>query len=302
MKTLLVTGENGQLARSLATLAPRFAALDFALKRIGRPGFDFDRPETIDACFADARPALVVNAAGWTEVDAAESQPAAAARANDSGPARLGALCAIAAIPYVHLSTDYVFDGTKGQPYVETDRPNPISVYGATKLAGENKILAQGGRAVILRTSWIYAAEGTNFVRTMLAAARKTDTLRVVADQRGCPTNARDLAEAIFAIIARIADGWGESYGGIFHVAGSGETTWHGFAEAIFASASRFGRPVPEVVPIATADWPTAARRPADGRLDCGKAEKTFGVRLPSWRVSLDRVVEEIVENEPRPG
>lgn len=140
MKTLLVTGGNGQVARALAALAPRFATLDFALRRIGRPEFDFDRPETIENCFAVVEPGLVVNAAGWTAVDAAEAQSEAAARANDSGPARLGALCAAAGIPDLHISTDYVFDGIMGRPYIETDRPNPTGVYGATKLAGEEKI------------------------------------------------------------------------------------------------------------------------------------------------------------------
>lgn len=147
---------------------------------------------------------------------------------------------------------------------------------------------------MILRTSWVYAAEGTNFVRTMLAAARKTNSLRVVADQRGCPTNADDLAAAILAMVARVAAGWRDAYGGVFHAAGSGDTTWHGFAEAIFAAAARFGRPVPSIAAIATADWPTPARRPADSRLDCGKLDRTFGVRLPDWRPSLDRTIEQI--------
>jgi dTDP-4-dehydrorhamnose reductase len=282
------------LARALAALAPDFAVMGYTVHRTGRPTFDFDRPDSIDACFAATAPELVVNAAGWTMVDAAEAQPEAAARANDHGPTRLGALCAAAGIPYIHVSTDYVFDGGKGGPYVETDRPNPLGVYGATKLAGENSILAQAGRAVILRTSWIYAADGRNFVRAMLAAAEKNDTLRVVADQRGCPTSAEDLARAILAIATRIAAGWRDRYAGIFHAAGTGDTSWHGFAEAIFAAASSHGRSMPNLIPISTADWPTAARRPPDSRLDCGKLAKIFGAHLPEWRSSLDRVVAEI--------
>ena len=297
MKTLLVTGGSGQLARSLVALAPRFATLDYELRHIGRPEFDFDSPDTIEASFIAARPAIVVNAAGWTAVDAAESHPEAAARANDSGPARLGALCAMADIPYIHISTDYVFDGNKGAPYLETDRANPTGVYGATKLAGENKILAQGGRVVVLRTSWVYAAEGKNFVRAMLAAAQQGATLRVVADQRGCPTSANDLAQAILAIVERISEGWRDSYGHIFHAAGDGDATWYGFALAIFAAAARFGRPTPALVPIATAAWPTAARRPADSRLDCGKLATIYGGRLPDWRISLDGVIAEICRN-----
>lgn len=301
MNTFLVIGSKGQLARSLAMRAESFAVLGFSLRPIGRPDVDFDYPETIDACFAAARPAFVVNAAAWTGVDAAETQPEAAARANDSGPARLGALCAAADIPYIHISTDYVFDGTKGRPYVETDPPHPSSVYGATKLAGENNILAAGGRCLILRTSWVYSAIGKNFVRTMMAAGQKMTTLRVVADQRGCPTSADDLAEAILQIVMHILEGWRDDYRGVFHAAGTGDTSWHDFAEAIFASATRFGRTSPKVIPIVTADWPTAARRPADSRLDCSKLERIYSIQLPHWRHSLDRVIEQICRNESAP-
>ncbi len=294
MKTLLVTGMTGQLARSLATLSPKFAALGYAMRRAGRPEFDFGRPNTIDTVFRAVAPAVVINAAAWTAVDLAETEPDAAARTNDTGPARLGALCAFAGIPFIHLSTDYVFDGTKGAPYVENDRPNPTGVYGATKLAGEKKIMDLSGRSMILRTSWLYHAEGKNFVRTMLAAAQKTSTLRVVADQRGCPTSADDLADAIAAIVAQMAGGWRDKYGGIFHAAGEGDATWHDFASAIFDAASRHGRPVPLLTPITTADWPTPARRPADSRLDCGKLRDLFGIRLPDWHSSVARVVDQI--------
>jgi dTDP-4-dehydrorhamnose reductase len=297
-ETLLVTGGGGQVARALGALALEFAVLGYELRKVGRPAFDFDRPETIDAVFAAAKPSLVIDAAGWTAVDRAESEPEAASRANDLGPARLGELCADASVPYIHLSTDYVFDGAKGAPYLETDATHPLGVYGATKLAGERRILARGGRATILRTSWVYDAEGRNFVRAMLAAGQKNKTLRVVADQRGCPTNADDLARAILAVAGRIARGWRDEYGGIFHAAGAGDTTWHEFAAAIFSAGSRHGRPVPELVPITTAEWPTAARRPADTRLDCGKLERVFGIRLPDWRPGLDRAVDRICRAE----
>jgi dTDP-4-dehydrorhamnose reductase len=294
MKTVLVTGKRGQLARALRALGPDFAARGYALHNVGRPEFDFNRPESIDTVFAAAAPAIVINAAGWTKVDLAEAEPEAAARANDSGPARLGELCAAADIPYIHLSTDYVFDGAKGAPYRETDRPHPIGRYGATKLAGERRILARGGRAVILRTSWLYAAEGENFVRAILTDAQRRSVLRVVADQRGSPTNAEDLAQAIFAIAMRIDESWQESDGGVFHITGGGHTTWHGFAVAICDAASRHGRPVPDIVPITTAEWPTVARRPADSRLDCARLESVFGIRLPDWRSSLERTVARI--------
>ncbi len=180
----------------------------------------------------------------------------------------------------------------KGEPYVETDATNPTGVYGASKLAGEQAVLASGARAIILRTSWVYAATGKNFLLTMLNAARKTKTLRVVADQRGCPTAAADLAAAILCIADRLAEGWDDALGGIYHAAGSGEATWHGFAEAIFARAARHGLPCPTVAPIATADWPTPARRPPDSRLDCTKLSRVFGLALPDWRDSVDRTVD----------
>ena len=298
MNTLLVTGGTGQLARAIERLAPQFAPLGYTLRLVGRPEFDFDQPDTVARCFRITAPALVVNAAAWTAVDAAEEQPKAAARANDSGPALLGELCDAAFIPYIHLSTDYVFDGTKGAPYVETDAPHPTSVYGATKLAGENRVLARNRRAIILRTSWVYATDGKNFVRTMLAAVRSGQPIRVVADQRGCPTNADDLAEAILAVVIRIGQGWQEAYSGVFHAVGAGDASWYEFAMAIFAIASRCGLPAPSVTPITTAEWPTPARRPADSQLDCGKLKNVFGVHLPDWRPSLDRAVEKICLGE----
>lgn len=284
---ILVTGGAGQVATELAQRA--------ALARVGRPEFDFDRPETVEAAFRRHRPSLVVNAAAWTAVDAAEQQPEAAARANRDGPAQLARLCAAAGIPLIHLSTDYVFDGLKGAPYREDDPTSPTGAYGRTKLAGEAAVLELCERAAVLRTSWVYAAAGKNFVRTMLGAAQKTSALRVVGDQQGCPTNAGDLADAILAVAARIAAGWQPGYRGVFHAAGSGSTTWHGLAVAAFEAAARHGRPMPVVTAIATADWPTPARRPPDSRLDCAKLERVFGVRLPPWRPSLDRTVAAIV-------
>ena len=294
---VLVTGGNGQLATALAGIggAP-------PVRRVGRPDFDFDRPETIAALFTGELPAAIVNAAAYTAVDAAEDDAAAAYRANRDGPARLAALAAAAGIPLIHVSTDYVFDGTKGAPYIESDRPAPLGVYGASKLAGEGAVLAAGGQAVVLRTSWVISATGRNFVRTMIAARRKTDRLRVVADQLGQPTPAADLAAAIIAILHRIgrAD-WDASFGGLFHAAGSGETTWHGLATAVFEEAARHGVTPPEITPIRTEEWPTRARRPADSRLDCARLARVFGVRLPPWRESLRPIVAEILA-EPSAG
>ena len=282
---ILVTGGTGQLATLLGQ------AGGTAVRVVGRPEFDFDRPETLAAIFRD-QPSLVVNAAAWTAVDGAEAEPDAAQRANRDGPATLAAHCADRGTPLIHISTDYVFDGNKGAPYLETDRTNPTGVYGQTKLEGEQAVLAAHASAIILRTSWVYSAMGKNFVRTMLGAAQKTSTLRVVADQRGNPTSAHDLATAILTIAVRLRDGWDPAYTGVFHMTGQGDTTWHGLAEALFQDAARHGRTPPTVTPITTADWPTPARRPPDSRLDCSKLERVFGLRLPPWQASLRHVVD----------
>ena len=242
---ILVTGGTGQLASALAAASGQ-------VHLTGRPEFDFDRPDTLERALASASPALVVNTAAWTAVDLAEAEPEAARRANVDGPAHLAALCARAGIPLVHVSTDYVFDGLKGAPYTEADPTNPTGVYGRTKLAGEHAALAANPRTVILRTSWVYSETGKNFVRTMLAAGQSRDRLRVVADQRGCPTAAADLARAILAVAAQLVAGWQDRFAGVFHAAGTGDTTWHGLAVAAFeeaarapASAARPARPRP---------------------------------------------------------
>ena len=290
MSLILVTGGAGQLATALAQMGGR------AVRVVGRPGFDFDRPETIGGTFRAVAPALVVNAAAWTAVDAAEADEAGALRANRDGPAMLAQLCADAGVPLLHLSTDYVFDGRKGAPYVETDPTGPASVYGASKLAGEQAVLAACPRAIVLRTSWVYSATGKNFVRTMLNLAQTRDHLRVVADQLGCPTAAPELARGILRIVARLEDGWREEYGGVFHIAGTGWTSWHGLAEAVFAESARHGGKRPAVEAISTVEFPTPAPRPADSRLDCGKLAQVFGVRLPEWRASLAETVQELTE------
>ena len=286
---ILVTGGGGQVATELAARAAG------RVVRVGRPSFDFDRPDSIAEVVRAVRPSLVVNAAAWTGVDAAEANVDAAMRANRDGPAELARLCAEAGIPLIHLSTDYVFDGLKGEPYTESDATSPTGVYGATKLAGEQAVFAACNQAVVLRTSWVYVATGKNFIRTMLGAALKTDTLRVVSDQRGCPTNAGDLANGILTIASRIAAGWRPDYAGVFNAAGTGETTWYELAVAAFEAAANHGRPMPTVHAIRTADWPTPAARPADSRLDCAKMERVFGVRLPPWQPSLARTVAEII-------
>jgi dTDP-4-dehydrorhamnose reductase len=287
---ILVTGGNGQLATALEKCAQ---TADVKLRRVGRPVCDFDNLDTLDAVVAETRPNLIINAAAYTAVDAAETDADAAMRANRDGPARLAALCHAGGIRFIHVSTDYVFDGNKGAPYVETDPTSPTGVYGATKLAGEAAVMAALPTAIILRTAWVYAATGKNFVRTMLNAGRRMDRLRVVADQRGCPTTAHDLAVAILQVAAQLLDK-PPGAAGIFHATGSGWTTWHGLAVAIFEESARHGGPTPAVDAIATADWPTPAKRPPDSRLDCTRLETVFGVRLPEWRPSLTRTINEI--------
>lgn len=290
---ILVTGGTGQLAQTLMRLPG-----GRNLVGVGRPDFDFDRLDALPPLLARLAPSLIVNAAAYTAVDRAETEAEAAYRANAEGPGVLARYCAQAGIPLIHVSTDYVFDGDKGAPYVESDAPNPIGVYGASKLAGEQAVLAAGARAIVLRTSWVYSAVGRNYVLTMLNAARKTDRLRVVVDQIGCPTATPDLAAVILALADRLAGGaWQPEFGAVFHAAGTGWTSWHGLAEAVFAAASSHGGAVPVVEPIATADWPTPVRRPADSRLECTALGDVFGLRLPDWRESLDAVVADIYGN-----
>jgi dTDP-4-dehydrorhamnose reductase len=290
--TILIVGQSGQLGVALGEAA---AARGLSVRQVERPALDFDRPASIAAVVAETAPGLAINAVAYTAVDAAEDDAAAAYRVNRDGPAELARLCEMAGIPLIHVSTDYVFDGHKGAPYGESDPTAPQGVYGASKLAGERAVLSGCSRAIVLRTSWLYSPTGTNFVRAMLRAAQRTDRLRVVADQKGCPTSAADLAEAIVGITECIVtDGWQERYAGLYHAAGAGWTTWHGLAVATFAEAMRYGAPVPVVDPITTAEWPTRAVRPADSRLDCRKLEATFGFRLPAWRDGLAQTIDTI--------
>ncbi len=302
MPTLLVTGGSGQLAQALSRAPlPATGRGDDAWRVvvIGRPSFDFEQPSGIAKAIAEHAPALVVNAAAWTAVDAAESEPEAAERANSDGPALIARTCAELGCGLIHISTDYVYDGTKSAPYVETDTPHPTGIYGATKLAGEIRVREALPDAVILRTAWVYAETGKNFVLTMLNAARRLPELRVVADQQGCPTNADDLAAAVLGVADVMLQQPDPRLGGVYHAAGAGSATWHGFAETIFEEAARHGRSKPKVTAIATADWPTPAKRPANSRLDCSRLADVFGMRLPPWQPSLQRAVAAICAASP---
>jgi dTDP-4-dehydrorhamnose reductase len=289
MRCILVTGRGGQLATALEAALP---ARGFEALLVGQPEFEFDQPESVIAAFNALKPDVVVNCAAWTAVDAAEDDEAGAFRTNALGPALLGQLSRDADIPIIQISTDYVYDGLKGAPYLESDAPNPLGAYGRTKLAGEWAAQAANPRCIVLRTAWVFAPMGRNFLRTMLALGEQRPELRVVADQWGSPTAAPDLADAIAAILVRIRDhGWRDDFAGTYHATGGGFTNWHGFAEAIFTAAARHGAPRPKVHAITTADYPTKAKRPADGRLDTGKLLRTFGVALPPWEAGLARVM-----------
>lgn len=290
MRRILVTGQGGQLATGLEESLPQKG---FEPLLVGQPDFEFDRPETVVAAFAALKPEAVVNCAAWTAVDAAEDDEAGAFRANALGPALIARLCAEAQIPLIQISTDYVYDGLKGAPYLETDAPNPLSAYGRTKLAGEWAALAANPQTTVLRTAWVFAPVGKNFVKTMLAVGATRPELRVVADQFGHPTAAPDLADAIAAVLQRVREtGWQARYRGVFHAMASGSTNWHAFAQAVFDAAKPHGGPTPLVHPIATHEYPVKATRPADGRTDGTKLRDTFGVTLPSWQKGLQRVIK----------
>ncbi|MCL6618369.1 dTDP-4-dehydrorhamnose reductase [Thermomonas hydrothermalis] len=285
MKVLLLGG-SGQLGRALRDQLPALGTLVVA----SRTGADadvaanFDAPDGLTDLVMHIAPDVVVNAAAYTAVDQAEREPDVAFRVNALGPAALAHGCAASGSLLLHYSTDYVFDGKAGRPLCETDRPAPLNVYGASKLAGEQAIAGSGARHVILRTAWVYAAHGHNFLRTMLRLAGTQDTLRVVADQIGTPTPAAWLAQATIAILEQ-----GSSASGVWHCVASGQTSWHGFAEAIMDEALAAGLLArrPQVLPITTADYPTPARRPAYSVLDTSKLQRDFGLTPPDWREGL---------------
>ncbi len=279
MSRVLVLGRNGQVADALAQ-ASWPAGIEVICR--GREAIDLGQPESAKAAIRGLRPDLVINAAAFTAVDLAESEQASAFAINRDGAAAAAAACTHLGVPLIHLSTDYVFDGRKQGAYVEDDLVNPLSVYGKSKEAGEHAVRAALPAHVILRTSWVYAPAGRNFVLSMLARAKKGEALRIVNDQQGCPTAASEIARAIVAVAKRLLAGNGTF--GTFHFCGSGSTTWYGFAEAIFDLA---GVRRPALTAIATSDYPTPARRPANSVLDAGKFRRLYGVTARPWRESL---------------
>lgn len=283
-RRILVAGRSGQLARSLAALRPA----DFEFVTVGRPDLDLADPAGIGAAIGRLDPFAVVNAAAYTAVDKAETDEAAAFAINCEGAGALAAAAAVHGVPIVHISTDYVFSGSKGSPYEESDRPDPQGAYGRSKLAGERAVAAANPAHVILRTAWVYSPYGHNFLKTMMRLAGERDVVRVVDDQIGAPTYAPDIAAGICAVLARIAQRPDdEDWRGVFHMTARGETSWAGFAEAIFDACRSAGLPAARVERISTADYPTPARRPADSRLGTGRFSRQFAHELPDWRAGI---------------
>ena len=298
MKALLL-GANGQvgqeLLRALAPLGQVVATTRSGVLPNGKACevADFNQPDSLAALLQRIRPDVVVNAAAYTAVDRAEEDQEAAWRANADSPGVLARWCAQEKVPLVHYSTDYVFDGQGQRPYREDDATAPLGVYGASKLAGEEAIRAAGGRHLIFRTAWVYASHGQNFLRTMLRVGAEREELKVVADQIGTPTPAALIADATAQAIQHPAE-----LSGTWHLTANGETSWHGFAAAIFAGAQARGliARAPKVLPITTAEYPTKAKRPAYSRLDTGRLQADLGIVLPDWREGLARVMDELAQ------
>jgi dTDP-4-dehydrorhamnose reductase len=288
---VLVLGKTGQLAGELERSQwPEGWDVEFA----SRAAIDLAQPDIAAGAVLARAPGLVINAAAYTAVDKAESEAELARTVNALSPGAIASACAKLNAPFISLSTDYVFDGLKTGPYAELDPVAPTGAYGRSKAEGEHRIRSAHEWHLILRTSWVFSRFGANFVRTMLRLGAEQQMLRVVADQHGKPTAAADLAEAVISASELLAQNRGVS--GTYHVANSEPTTWHGFATAIFDLASRRGAPVPQAVePIATADYPTPARRPANSELDCTKFEGIFSMRLRSWRPALEEVLDELL-------
>ncbi len=290
---ILVTGREGQVVRSLIE---RAAATGHEVVPLGRPQLDLSAdPASIVRTIEALSPDVIVSAAAYTAVDRAESEQEPAFAVNARGAGAVAEAAAALDVPLIHMSTDYCFDGAKSTPYQETDAPNPTSVYGASKLAGEQAVCANQPDSAILRTAWIYSPFGTNFVKTMLRLAGDRDEVSVVADQAGNPTSALDIADGVLSVASNLLQSREPSLRGVFHMTAQGEATWADLAEAIFAASSAAGGPAAQVRKITTEEYPTPARRPANSRLDCGKLERAHGLRLPEWRSSLGEVVHRLL-------
>lgn len=293
---VLVTGAGGQVGHALSRAA---APAGWRLVALGRAALDICDEAATERALDSSRPDVVINAAAYTKVDQAEFDRMDALLGNREGPARLAAATARREVPIVHISTDYVFDGTKDGAYVEDDPIAPLGVYGDSKAQGEAAVRDANPRHLIVRTSWVYAAHGHNFVHTMLRVGRERDTLRIVDDQTGAPTSAEDIARALLHVVGRLDDA-GDDAWGTYHYAAEGSTTWHGFARAIFERATDLVGRSPRLEAIATSDYPTPARRPANSRLDCSRIERRFAAPRRPWEEGLQDVIDGIRRGDTR--
>jgi dTDP-4-dehydrorhamnose reductase len=298
---IMVTGVSGQVGGALAKVLARTGNV----VPTGRSEFDLAQPDLIAPALDRIRPDLIVNPAAYTAVDRAEDEKELAFRVNAEAPAVMARWAADHRVPLIHFSTDYVFDGTGTRPWREDDAANPLSTYGASKLAGEDAVRSAGGEHLIIRTSWVYAASGQNFLRTIVRLAQERKELRIVADQVGAPTSAPLIADALTGILGTPGTGIPVEFalpGRIINIVASGETTWYGFAVAIVEGLKSRGMPlaVERIVPIATEDYPTKARRPKNSRLDLTRLRETFGITTPKWdqalALELDQLATQTVQ------
>jgi len=291
---IAVTGKTGQV---VTALIERGALAGHEITALGRPELDLADPASVERAIVASRPDIVVSAAAYTAVDKAESERDLAFAVNAAGAGAVAQSAKALGVPLVHISTDYVFSGALDRPYAESDPTGPTGVYGASKLAGEEAILATyGENSAILRVAWVYSPFGGNFVRTMLRLAGDRDEISVVADQIGNPTSALDIADGIIKVASNMVADTAPEMRCVFHMTASGEASWADFAQAIFAASAAQGGPSADVKRITTAEYPTPAARPANSRLDCGKIAQAHGVMLPEWRGSLQTVVARLLD------
>ncbi len=289
---ILVTGSKGQLGRELISQGKQF---NFEILSFDLPELDITDIIQVEKILSNSQPSLVINAAAYTNVDGAESEQTLVYKVNRDGPANLAKACAKANIPLIHISTDYVFDGGKGTPYIETDPVSPTGIYGKSKEQGEAEVRSHLNQHIILRTAWLYGIHGNNFVKTMLKLGREKKIIKVVADQHGCPTSADDLAEAVLIIADKIRNSSKIKWG-TYHYCGHGITTWHKFAETIFEITKEYDlMGIPKIEPVTTAEYPTKAKRPAFSALDCGLIYKNFGISAKPWQESLKRTIRALI-------
>ncbi|MDG2515865.1 dTDP-4-dehydrorhamnose reductase [Sphingobium yanoikuyae] len=288
---IAVTGTAGQVVTSLIE---RGMAAGHEVIAIGRPDLDLADPASVVRALSATAPDAIVSAAAYTAVDKAESESDLAFAVNGAGPGAVAQAAKALGVPLIHISTDYVFDGTLDRPYVESDPTGPTGVYGASKLAGEQAVLDGHDDSAVLRVAWVYSPFGVNFVKTMLRLAGDRDALGVVGDQVGNPTSALAIADAILQVATNMVADSSPELRGIFHMTAPGEASWADFAQAIFAASAARGGPTALVRPIGTADYPTLATRPANSRLNCGLIARVHGVTLPDWHMSLDAVMDRL--------